>query len=389
MATIKKYITAALLAMLIFGAMAPVAFGAASNQTFFGNLGTNFYSFYGGPDIRVSVQGGGEYSRGQTATIPLVLSNHGVIEGFRAENPVRGANGSVEQQLNATLQQMELENIRAILTAVGVTATLESDIPGITVQTGPQVAGSMSSGATSNPIRYTVDIQRDLPAGEYELTLNVTYRHLRNVIYDADPVNASGVLMGIRNLNASFWYSEETSQRIPVTIRIKEATQFEIVSVEQNLSSRNAGMLFVTYRNSGEETARDAYVRLSTATPFSTTDDQSFLGTVNPGDEVTAVFRISVDGDSVIYDKPYAINSEILYIDNYGRQRISDTMKVEVSVEEVPFWTAVTIIIAIIAAIVLAAAGYYMIMSRKYKKEGIDKKPFDDLHKKIFGGKKE
>lgn len=392
----SKILTMALLLTLVISAASPIAFGAAADQTYYGSLGNNFYSFYGAPDIHASVQGSGEYSRGETSTVPIVLSNKGVLEGFKTENEVKETTGSVERQLNATLQQMEIENINGILTAVGVVATLESDVSGITVKTGPQEAGSMPTGRTSSsPLRYTVDIQKGMPAGEYELTLNVTYKHLRNVIYEADATsidngNGGRTLTGIRNLNASYWYNENVTQKIPVTITVKEATKFEIINVDDgNLSAKNDGELYVTYKNSGEETAKNAFVRLSTATPFSTTDDQAYLGTVEPGEEKTAIFKISIDEDSVVFDKLYAINSEILYEDNYGHQVVSDSQKIEVNVVKDPFWNVTTIIIAILVIIILAVVVYYVVMSQKYKKQGIDKKPFDDLKDKISGSKNE
>ncbi|MDL2261521.1 hypothetical protein LJC08_04745 [Methanimicrococcus sp. OttesenSCG-928-J09] len=387
----SKILTMALLLTLVLSAASPVAFGAAADQTYYGSLGNNFYSFYGSPDIHASVQGSGEYSRGETSTIPIVLSNKGTIEGFKTENEVKDTTGNVQRQLNATLQQMEIENINGILTAVGVVATLESDVSGITVKTGPQEAGSMPTGRTSSsPLRYTVDIQKGMPAGEYELTLNVTYKHLRNVIYEADASSMDGQLTGIRNLNASYWYNENVTQKIPVTITVKEATKFEIINVDDgNLSAKNDGELYVTYKNSGEETAKNAFVRLSTATPFSTTDDQAYLGTVGPGEEKTAIFKISIDEDSVVFDKLYAINSEILYEDNYGHQVVSDAQKIEVNVVKDPFWNTTTIILLILVIIVLAVAVYYVVMSQKYKKQGIDKKPFDGLMNKISGGKNE
>lgn len=378
---IKKEMTVLLLAMVLLSATMPAAFAAAANQTYYGSLGTNFYSFYGEPDIHAGIQGNGEYSRGKTATIPLTLSNHGVIEGFKAEKTLKDET-SVAAQLNMTLQKMEVENIASVLTAVGVVATLESDIPGIVVKTGPQETGTLVAGAMSQPVNYYVDIQKGIPAGDYELTLNVSFKHLRNVIYDADPVSQSGALAGIRNLNASYWYNEDVTQQIPITIKVKEATDFEIVESQNNLTSKS-GMLYVTYKNNGEEQAKNAYVRLSTATPFSTADDQSYLGTVAPGEEVTAAFKLSVDSDSLIYDKLYAINSEILYEDNYGHQQITDALKVEVQIEKAPLWTTTNIIIALIVLIVLTVAVYYVVLSQKYKKEGNGRKPFDSITKKL------
>ena len=365
---IQKYISLALLFAVVVSMTAPAAFGAASNQTYYGDLDGNYYSFYGAPDFFASVQGSGEYARGQTASVPIVLTNKGVLEGFKTENEVKASsNGSVvKSQLNATLQKMEVENINTILTAVGVTAVLKSDIDGISVKTGPQELGTLSSGTTTQPTRFSVDIQKGLPAGEYELTLTVTYKHLRNVVYSADPIELSGNLAGVRNLNASYWYNENVSKEIPVIIKVKEDTKFEIVNVEHNLTAGNSGMLYVTYKNSGEETAKSAFVRLSTATPFSTTDDQSYIGDIAPGDTSVAKFKLSVDGDSVIYDKLYGINSEILYEDSYGHQVVSDSQKVEVQIEKTPFWKSTTFIIAVLIIIIAAIGiGYFVMRKRK------------------------
>ena len=375
---IKKIATLLLLLTLLLSVSAPAAVAAAANQTYYGSLSNNYYSFYGAPDIHASVQGNGEYKRGETSTIPIVLSNKGTLEGFKSEVTVKDST-NLNDQLKIALQKMEVENANGVLAAIGVVATLESDIDGITVKTGPQEAGSMPTGMTSMmPLRYTVDVQKGLPAGEYNLTLNVTYKHLRNVVYSADAVNASGQLGGIRNLNASYWYNEDVTKKIPIKITIKEATNFEIINVDDSgLSAKKDGELYVTYKNSGEEKAQNAFVRLSTATPFSTMDDQAYLGTVNPGEEKTAAFRISVDSDALIYEKLYAINSEILYEDNYGHQIISDAQRIEVSLVKAPFWNTTNIALAILGVIVLIIAVFYVVMARKYKKEGNGKKPFD------------
>jgi hypothetical protein len=383
---IQKYLSVALLLAVVISMAVPAAVGATANQTYYGDLGRNYYSFYGSPDLFASVQGNGEYASGQTASVPIVLTNKGVMEGFKAENEVKNLT-SINGQLNLTLQKMEVENVNGILTAVGVTAVLESNVEGISVKTSAQEVGSLPTGSSSSPVRYSIDIQNGLPAGEYELTLNVTYKHLRNVIYSADAIEGiPGTLTGIKNLNASYWYNENVTRQIPVIIKIKEDTRFEIVDIEHNLSSGSGGMLYVTYKNSGEKVAKSSFVRLSTATPFSTTDDQSYIGDVAPGDTVVAKFKLSVDSDSLIYDKLYGINSEILYEDTFGHQVVSDPLKVPVQISKEPFWNTTTIIIAIVIIIAAAVIIYYVVMSQKYKKEGSDKKPFGGLLK---GNKKE
>ena len=367
---IQKYLSVVLLLTFVISAAAPAAFGAAANQTYYGDLGRNYYSFYGGPDIFVSVQGNGEYASGQTASIPLVLTNKGVMEGFKSENEVKNKGTAADIQLNVTLQQMELQNVNQILMAVGVTAVLESNVDGISIKTGAQEVGSLPTGSSSSPVRYSVDIQNGLPAGEYELTLNVTYKHLRNIIYSGDAIESPlGTLGGVKNLDASYWYNENVTKKIPVIIKVKEDTRFEIVNIEHNLSSNNGGMLHVTYKNSGEKVAKSAFVRLSTATPFSTTDDQAYIGDVAPGDTVVAKFKLNVDSDSLIYDKLYGINSEILYEDTSGHQVVSDPLKVPVQIAKEPFWNTTTIIIAIVLIIaVVAGIAYFIIRKRKKNK---------------------
>ena len=371
---IQKYLSIALLLAVVIS-MAVPAFGAVANQTYYGDLSRNYYSFYGSPDIFVSIQGNGEYASGQTATIPLVLTNKGVMEGFKSEKDVNKSGSAADIQLNVTLQQMELQNVNQILTAVGVTAVLESNVDGITIKTGAQEIGSLPTGSASSPVRYSVDIQNGLPAGEYELTLNVTYKHLRNVIYSGDAVDSPlGTLGGVKNLNASYWYNENVTKQIPVIIKIKEDTRFEIVDIEHNLSSSNGGMLYVTYKNSGEKVAKSAFVRLSTATPFSTTDDQSYIGDVAPGETVVAKFKLNIDSDSLIYDKLYGINSEILYEDAFGHQVVSDPLKVPVQIAKEPFWNTTTIIIAIAAIIAAVALIGYLIIRRRKKNKMIENK---------------
>ena len=365
---IQKYLSLALLLAVVVSMAAPAAFGAAANQTYYGDLGRNYYSFYGAPDLFVSIQGNGEYASGQTASVPLVLTNKGVLEGFKSEKDVNGS--TINDQLNLTLQKMEIENVNGILTAVGITAVLESNVEGISVKTGAQELGSLSTGSSSSPVRYSVDIQNGLPAGEYELTLKVTYKHLRNVIYSADAVESPlGGLGGVKNLNMSYWYNENVTKTIPVIIKIKEDTRFEIVDIEHNLSSGSGGMLYVTYKNSGEKVAKSAFVRLSTATPFSTTDDQSYIGDVAPGETVVAKFKLNIDSDSLIYDKLYGINSEILYEDAFGHQVVSDPLKVPVQIAKEPFWNTNTIIIAIgVILAVIAGISYFIIRKRNKNK---------------------
>ena len=117
-----------------------------------------------------------------------------------------------------------------------------------------------------------------------------------------------------------------------------------------------------TYKNIGEESIKDAVARLSIFKPFSSTDDQAFIGTLLPGEEKTVVFRLDVDTDAT--PKDYAINSEIKYADLNGDTVISESMKIPVVVKAA---STSLLMPAIVNIIIIVAVVAYM-YRRKQKK---------------------
>lgn len=337
-------------------------------QDYYGDLGENYYTFYGGPDLSAQILGSGEVPRGETTSIQVSLSNMGVIEGFKSEKEIKRVE-TVGDKLKVQLQKMQVDNVNMITTAVGIRAELLSSDPNIRIKTGPQEAGSLPAGSTSPlPLKYTIEVGKDAPAGDHNLILKVSYKHLKNVIYSADSIDDGEHLLGIRNLDAAYWYSDVVRE-IPLILKVENDTKFEITSVESDMVSKKEQIIYVTYKNIGDITAKDATVRISTSTPFSTTDDQSFIGSLPSGDSGTAKFKLSIDSDSVIYDKLYSVNSEILYEDQYGNQKISDTLKIETSVSKKS--SAFPLIAAGILIVILAVGG---IIYLKKKKESQNQK---------------
>jgi len=55
------------------------------------------------------------------------------------------------------------------------------------------------------------------------------------------------------------------------------------------------GLMYVTYKNIGKHKAKDATIRISASDPFSTTDDQTFIGSLAPGESADALFNLKVD----------------------------------------------------------------------------------------------
>lgn len=282
------------------------------------DFGDNFYTTYGTPDLKASLMGNNELSTGDTVDLAINLANKGKIEGFKIENE---ADDDLDVKLQTTEKGYETERT----TAIGITSTLISPYSFIDVKTGSQNSGTIRSGEeTKTPSKFVIDIADRAPSGTYSLILNTVYGYQENVQVSGDELTADG---RIKDLEIGIWYKAK-SQNHTVPVVIKKEADFEVVDVESNLRGGDEGLLKVTYKNTGNLPARDATARISTYTPFSTTDDQAFIGTLEPGETSEAVFSLNVDDGAT--PKMYSINSEIRYDDVDDEKQLSDTIKVSV-----------------------------------------------------------
>lgn len=331
----KKGITAAV-TVLLFLSLAALPVQATLPDYF--DFGDNYYTVYGGPDLSATLLGDDEFSRGDTVTLKIDVMNKGVITGFESETEVDSGDGTAE----AVLQSSEMGYESEVVTAVGILATLTSDDPNIEVKSGAQEAGTLEQGKdTKIPLEFTIEINEDAPADSYPLTLDLTYTYQNNVQVSGDDYDSSTGL--VTNQEVGLWYENKTQTRT-IEVSVKKEPSFEVTEVKGELYPDTGGMLYVTFKNTGEDPARDATVRVSAGDPFSTTDDQAYLGTLNPGESAVAVFDMDVDEDAT--PKLYSINSEILYEDTDGHDQISDSVKINTEVlpaeKKLPGYSAVT-----------------------------------------------
>jgi hypothetical protein len=113
---------------------------------------------------------------------------------------------------------------------------------------------------------------------------------------------------------------------------VKKRADLIVEDVRSELVPDEKGLLYVTYKNVGDEVAEDAVARIMVSDPFSTTDDEAFLGILEPGDSYQAVYSIEVESDAL--PKTYGIDTEVKYKDRHGDTRISDVITVSATVEE-------------------------------------------------------
>jgi len=318
--------------------------------------GDNYYCLYGSPDLSASVSGTNEFERGDTITLYLDLTNYGRILGFKEDL-------TPQDPKEFALAAAELQEEYKKPTALGITASLSSEDQQIDVKSGDQVVASLKSGdKTQAPLKFTLKIGEHAPAGKYPLQLNMSYDYQDNVRVYASKLVTSGSSPALANFRESYIY-QKANQTLPITIIVKKQADLEIQNSSGELSAGDKkAPISATYKNIGEEAIKDAVARLSIFKPFSSTDDQAFIGTLMPGEEKTVVFRVDVDSDAT--PKDYAINSEIKYTDVRGDSVISESMKIPVVVKAA---SASLLLPAGIVLIIIVAAGGYMYRKKQKK----------------------
>lgn len=332
-----------LLLILLLSSIHPVRSGETvpPNLRIFND---DYFTVYGSPEMVVSITGNPEYDRDESSTLLLQIMNQGKIIGFESVDDPGDAN---EIALSKIEHQMEY----SATTAVGVVASLSiKDVP-LDIKTPPQSAGTLVSGQVSEPLQFDIKVWGNATAGTYRIGVNLTYQFQKDVQLEGNATsNQIDYNMRYRNVN----------EMHDVFIIIREQADFEVTDVKSELLSGSSGILCITFKNTGEETASSATARLRLSDPLSSTDYTAFLGHMEPDDEVQVKFNIDVDPDATA--KTYSIKAEIEYEDPEGKTRVSDTIYVPAQVKEPedkgeifrnPFLLGAGVLIVLIVAVLV------------------------------------
>ncbi|AKB84478.1 COG1361 S-layer family protein [Methanococcoides methylutens] len=319
---------------------------------------TNYYDAYGEPDLYASVLGDTEFERGETAQVRVILSNRGVLYGFKAKTNVDTENGDHAK----SLQELEYESLRT--TAFGLKAEMVSTTDYIEVDptTSIQTLDSLYPGVLpEDPMSFTITISDNAPAGVYMLLLPVDYEFQSQV----EMTDGSTVRLGLPDLDhTKFYKTRNTTLQIPVII--EPAARFVVSDVEGNLTSGQSGIINVTYTNVGEVEATDAFARIVVMKPLSSDRSVVNLGNIAPGEGKTASFSLAAEISAL--EKDYGIDSEIKYRDEDGDLQFSDNIIVEVPLKSRDAGISITTLALVGIVLVAAYMGFNTIRRKDDKK---------------------
>jgi hypothetical protein len=356
----KFVLIAVLLSVLSITAVSPALGSDSTGDLLIPGTGysVDYYRSYGGPDIQASVRGDPEFERGEVADIQVMLANKGIISGMKRLNVNQNLIPDSKEELIA---QAEMSAEQGCTTAKGVKANLISGSDHIHVEstTTPQIVDELDTGYI-HPIKFTIRIDDDTPAGDYELKLPVTYQYQNNV----RTITSNAVDIGLTSDSVAFTQQYVTKNvTLPLHISVKKEPKFEVSNVSGSLKQGSTGLINVTYTNRGETSAEDAQAKIVVMKPLSTSKSTVRLGTIGPGESQTASFNILAESDAVA--KNYSVDSEVKYINDEGKTKFSENMKVGLPFEKSESRFSTTMIIGLLLALVLIYQIIKVLRNRK------------------------
>jgi hypothetical protein len=121
----------------------------------------------------------------------IVSELNAAVVGLAEYSPGDDGVAQISIQNNNKLGEINYSAVQAGLSsyfgsAVSLTATLSKEFAPVEIKTGQVLLGTLNSGATTPPIPFNIKISDNASAGDYYLTLTMTYRTLKTTSSDDD-----------------------------------------------------------------------------------------------------------------------------------------------------------------------------------------------------------
>ncbi|MEN6443292.1 MAG: CARDB domain-containing protein [Methanoregula sp.] len=264
----------------------------------------------GSPELSVYIAGTNEYSPGQDVPLHVVIENKGVNQFKFVKS------GIVDTE--------DLTN-----TAKHLTVTLGTDDAPLAIKSDSQTVGDLL-GSNSATVLFNLKINRDAPAGTYNLPVTLNYTYLYQVEqYGDDTVQ---------------YYYKSVNDIVSLPIKIKSNVQIDVLSVDtENLNVGNEGYIILKVKNTGHEDGKKSVVRLSQndGSPVTPTEGSAYIGDFAAGSTADCRFKVMVSGDAEA--KSYPLDVYVDYQNSEQDQVTSESETIGIPVgKKVDFAVAYT-----------------------------------------------
>jgi len=202
-----------------------------------------------------------------------------------------------------------------------------------------------------------IPYQNSVYVGDFPKGSSTTISYKVSVSSDADPDIQYPMKLWADYTDYQGLLAE--SGKKDVSVGFKPKINFTIVNSPNSLASGGKGEITVEYKNTGVSTVYNAQAGINIVDPFTSEDDQSYLGNLAPGETGIAKFKLNVNDGAT--PKQYALDSDIRYMDEKQTEFVSDPLKVPVNVTD----TGIDSIGFMIIFLVLICGGGFVYYRRK------------------------
>jgi hypothetical protein len=240
----------------------------------------------------------------ETFSLPITIKPDVRISIVNTD--ISGLNAATEGSIQLEVKNIGHENAKKAIITIA-----QNDGSPIVPTEGSAYIGDFPAGSTATA-RFKATVSSSADAQTYPLDVYVKYEN-----NEGDTI---------------------TSEIETIGIPVGKKTQFIIVSDPETILPGQKKVITVRYKNIGDAIAYHATARVSLVNPFSSSDDNAYLGDVAPGEVREAAFLISAEGSAT--PKQYGIDSEVRFNDIFDNQIVSDPIKLGLIVEEKPGFIA-------------------------------------------------
>lgn len=260
----------------------------------------------------------------------------------------------VQSAINLEIVDVKAENINA-----GGSGFITLTLKNTGTDTGKNAVANLSRSGNS-PI---IPISSSVFIGTFAPDNTTVAKYKVSVSKDAEPQDYP-ISIAVVYDNADGETIITPSQKIGVPVGSN--IDFIVTSNTPELNPGKKQYIEVTYRNDGSVPVYGTEVRISAVDPFTSADDLSYLGDMQPGESGVARFGLTVDATADT--KIYGLDSEVKFRDALDDSHVSDTIKVPidvVSTQGIGAFASNPIVIAVILVIILGGAYYFYEYRRK------------------------